>query len=155
MTVTRSKSSAPSTRRAPSKLPAAKTARRKPVKRARATVMNIRKLATYVRIAPRPFNMSAPVIDGPHDCGFIGVMACDLWPEIGYSPRWSPARFVNWEKLYRTLGLSSHNGRLLTHPPRDDNITREMAVVALRNLAKTGRVYFDRSEAKPKRKAAP
>lgn len=111
---------------------------------------NILELANFIETAEYKFDMRESM--AKPECGSagcIGAHAAVLWPEVrsGHRPgefTWSSA------KLAEKLGLTPRQVQLLCFHPYDPDgflipyseVTRKMAVKALRNLAKTGVVVF-------------
>lgn len=150
MTSTRTKASAPTVRRTPSKRPS----RKAPSAQPRRNAANIRKLALFLASGQFGFDMDESFArPACGSAGCIGGHAAVLWPHLREGEY---VGGVTWDEaaLAQHLGISpaEHDGLCFHGPAKDggtmplSDIDRSMAVATLRRLARTGKVYFDTAE---------
>lgn len=116
-------------------------------------VANINALADFIESHTElGFDMAKPTV--PHSCGTngcIGGFSAALWPEI-VKPHDGPVPSWNDDKLAEKLGISREDHDELCYgcgPLLYEEITRPVAVAALRRLAETGVIHFRREDDRP------
>ena len=108
----------------------------------------LHKLADFIEKADYGFNMSSPEADP--ECGTAGCIAghaAVLWPSVREHHFGLPGFSWDGDKLTPFLGISDDQHEDLFFGPAADgillgDITRSMAVAAVRRFADTGKIEF-------------
>lgn len=118
---------------------------------------NILKLANFIEQHSQPimfggkeyspFSMSSISVPDCETAACIGGFAAALWPDCA-EPCYYTRTGLTFDhfKVADKLGLDRNQICALCYPIDTETITRAAAIAALRNLAETGEVDFERTE---------